>query len=123
MEPMNGTEHETGDTLLLRAFVDRRDEAAFATLVSRYVDVVYAAARRQLRDEHLADDVTQAVFILLAQRANRVRGGDVLAGWLVSCARLCAKAAARGEARRKQREKKAAAMRPETATRDSDRLD
>src|SRR6187549_2943185 len=98
------------DDELLKAFVEQRDERAFAQIVERYIQIVYASARRQVRDPHLAEDVTQAVFILLTQKARTIRGGKSLAGWLVRAAQLCARAAARSEARLKHREGKAAAM-------------
>jgi RNA polymerase sigma factor (sigma-70 family) len=104
------------DQTLLTAFIERRDEQAFAELVRRYVDVVYSAARRQLRSEHLAEDVTQAVFILLARKARSIGGGKVLAGWLINSARLCARTAARREASLKAREQRAATMRSETVS-------
>src|SRR5688572_4005252 len=98
------------DDQLLQAFVAHGDEQAFRQIVGRYVNLVYAAARRQLRDEHLVDDVTQAVFVLLSRKAPSVRGGGAaLAGWLVNAARLTAQAAARGEQRRRRRETQAAA--------------
>src|SRR5437764_6100437 len=76
------------DTALLRDFVDMRSERAFALLVERHIHLVYAAARRQVRgDPHLAEDVTQAVFIVLARRAASVRGGGVLPAWLLSVTR------------------------------------
>ncbi len=107
------TDSQTSDPELLRAYVDRRDEAAFARLVERYFPVVYAAARRQVGgDAHTAEDVTQAVFIMLARKAASLRPNSVLVGWLIKAARLAGKAAMRAEIRRKRREKRAADMNP-----------
>src|SRR5687768_6280730 len=101
---------DQSDDALLRAFVDARDGDAFRALVERYTPLVYAATRRQVRggDAHLAEDVTQAVFILLARKANRVAGGAALAGWLIKTARLAAREALRSDVRRKIRERRAA---------------
>jgi hypothetical protein len=62
------------DDALLRAFCENSDQQAFAELVTRYIGVVYASARRQVNEEHLAEDVTQAVFILLARKCKSLLG-------------------------------------------------
>ena len=59
------TDHE-----LLSQYVRHRSNEAMGELVRRHVDTVYATALRELRDAHLAEDVTQAVFMVLAQRAK-----------------------------------------------------
>src|SRR6266511_3993857 len=59
------------DFELLRCYAEDRSEAAFAELVKRYIDFVYSAAFRQVGgDAHLADDVTQSVFVDLARKAG-----------------------------------------------------
>lgn len=92
------------DAELLREFVTRRSEAAFAELVKRHAGAVHAAAMRQLQDRHLAEDVTQAVFIALAQKAHKVKPPVILAGWLHRATRLAALYVRRSEARRRRRE-------------------
>src|SRR3954466_6633446 len=101
------------DKDLLAAFVAHEDDAAFRQIVDRYLGVVYGAARRQVHDAHLAEDVAQAVFIMLASKAKSLRDGTILAGWLVTAARLAARSAQRGEMRRKQREHRVAGMKPQ----------
>ncbi|HEY7090058.1 MAG TPA: sigma-70 family RNA polymerase sigma factor [Tepidisphaeraceae bacterium] len=100
------------DSQLLQTFVMNRDADAFRQIVERYADLVYAAARRQVGAGHLAEDVAQAVFLILSQKARTVHGGAGLAGWLVNTTRLAALSAARSERRLKRRENKVAAMSP-----------
>src|SRR5689334_21822340 len=104
------------DRALLAAYVARADQAAFATLVRRHADLVYNACLRQARgDRHLADDATQAVFLLLAQRAGRLKPTVLLTGWLYNTARYAAANAVRAETRRRRHERQAATAMP-TAT-------
>ena len=60
------------DSQLLGAWVEARSEPAFAELVRRHVDFVFPAALRMVGDSHLAQDVTQSVFVALAQDAARI---------------------------------------------------
>src|SRR5688572_1988516 len=94
------------DANLLKAFVASRDQQAFATLVDRYIHLVYGCARRQVSDAHLAEDATQSVFILLARRARRVDSAT-LAGWLVRTTRFVARDLVKQERRRRARERSA----------------
>jgi hypothetical protein len=61
------------DRELLDAFVNSRSQAAFRELVDRHLPVVYSAARRLVRDAHLAEEVAQSVFTTLAQKADSIR--------------------------------------------------
>jgi len=97
----------TDDLALLREYAARGSEAAFEALVSRRVGFVYSCALRQVRDPHLAEEITQAVFILLAQKAGRLRDGTVLTGWLFQTTRFTALAHLRAAAKRKLREQEA----------------
>src|SRR5438046_2234420 len=96
------------DQQLLQAFVERRDQDAFAAIVERHAEMVYSAALRQAGSA-AAEDVTQAVFIVLARKARKIDGAT-LAGWLINAARLISKDAQRREWRHRKREKKAASM-------------
>jgi RNA polymerase sigma factor (sigma-70 family) len=98
---------EMDDMALLREFATNNSEAAFETLVSRHVNFVYSAALRQVRDPHLAKEVTQAAFIILAQKAGGLSDKTILTGWLYRTARFAALAQARAAAKRRQREQEA----------------
>src|SRR4051794_41585309 len=98
------------DSQLLQNFAARGDQAAFETLVSRYAALVHSVALRHLSEPHLADDVAQAVFILLARKAGALRPQTVLSGWLFQTTRFVAQRAGRSEQRRQHREQAALAM-------------
>src|SRR5271169_6251246 len=95
---------ELDDLVLLREYATRQSETAFETLVARRVDFVYSAALRQVRDPHLAEEITQAVFVILAQKAGKISDRTILAGWLFKTTRFAALAQTRAEAKRHQRE-------------------
>lgn len=97
------------DGALLDRFVRRQDEEAFAVLVSRHGPLVQGVCRRLLRDAHLAEDVAQAVFLVLARRAASIRPTSSLAAWLHGTARHLALTARRAETRRRRRELQVAA--------------
>jgi RNA polymerase sigma factor (sigma-70 family) len=98
------------DSQLLRAYVEHRAEPAFAELVRRHVDFVYSAAQRMVCDSHLAEDVTQGVFVALAKQAVQLANRPVLSGWLHGTARNIAAQTVRTDVRRRAREQEAAAM-------------
>src|SRR3954469_21274287 len=89
------------DAALLAQFARTGDEAAFAGLVRRHGPMVLGLCRRLLADTHAADDAFQATFLVLAQKARRLRDPDRLGPWLFGVARRVAlKVRARGERRR-----------------------
>jgi RNA polymerase sigma-70 factor (ECF subfamily) len=75
---MSGAQPQDLD--LLRLYSTRGDARAFAELVRRYADMVYATARRVTGDAATAQDVSQDCFLSLAQRSASIRGS--LAAWL-----------------------------------------
>jgi RNA polymerase sigma factor (sigma-70 family) len=101
------------DPDLLNAHL-RSDPVAFTTLVARYLNLVHAAATRQCPAH--ADDITQAVFLLLSQKAPTLRNRPSLAGWLFQTTQLCAKNARRADRRRQLHEREAAMHPPQNPT-------
>ena len=98
------------DPQLLRAYAENRSEAAFAELVRRHVDFVYSTGRRMVCDPHLAEDVTQGVFLALAKNAGQLTNRAVLSGWLHRTAQNIAAQTVRTIERRRAREQEAVAM-------------
>jgi len=70
------------DAELLNAFATKGDENSFRELVNRRIGFVHAVNLRRLRDPHLAQDATQAVFIALARKAASVARCPSVIGWL-----------------------------------------
>jgi RNA polymerase sigma factor (sigma-70 family) len=97
----------TDDMELLREYATRGSEEAFAALVARHIDLVYSAALRHTRNHHQAQEITQAVFVVLARKAPSLDPRTVLAGWLFQTARLAAANYMRAEFRRIRREQEA----------------
>lgn len=88
------------DRTLLARFADGRDDAAFAALVGRHARMVYGVCKRAVRDEHLAEDAFQAVFLVLAKNPAGAASASSVGGWLFGVARRVGLAARRHEQRR-----------------------
>ena len=98
------------ETCWLADYARTGSQEAFTRLVNEHVDLVYSAALRQVHDRQLAEDVTQMVFLALAQKAKSLSRETVPAAWLVVTTRYVAINLSRGERRRQRREREAAAM-------------
>ncbi len=98
------------DAELLQSFCSSQNETAFAQLVARYLDLVYASAFRQTANHALAQDITQAVFVILARKAPSLRRETVLSGWLFRAVRYAVLDAHKLDKRRQKREQEAAEM-------------
>jgi uncharacterized protein (TIGR03435 family) len=98
---------QNDDIALLRDYARNNSEAAFAALVSRHVNLVYSVALRQVRDSHLAGEITQAVFIILARKADSLGDQTILPGWLCRTARYASANVLTIQRRRQQREQEA----------------
>jgi RNA polymerase sigma factor (sigma-70 family) len=103
------------DMALVREFAVQQSETAFETLVARHLDLVHSAAVRQVGDPHLAEEITQAVFLILARKAASLRAETFLTGWLFKTTRYAAATELRAIARRRRRETEAHNMTTLTA--------
>jgi RNA polymerase sigma factor (sigma-70 family) len=111
----------TSDLDLLRQFARENSQDAFAEIVRRHLNLVYSAARRQVRSPQLAEEVAQSVFADLARDAGKVSGTgfqpvNSLTPWLYTVTRRTAIDAIRKESRRQLREQIAAEMNNMNAT-------
>jgi RNA polymerase sigma factor (sigma-70 family) len=92
------------DARLLEQFTRNGSEEAFAALVQRHIGLVHSVALRHVANPQHAEDITQAVFIIVARKAGSLGRKTVLPGWLYQTARLAAANWQRAEARRVRRE-------------------
>jgi RNA polymerase sigma factor (sigma-70 family) len=92
------------DGELLRRYAEEGSEESFKEVVRRHFDLVHSAALRQVSgDPHLAQDVAQDVFTVLARKAEKLSRRPVLVGWLYVTTRMAAAQAVRNERRWKAR--------------------
>ena len=98
------------DWQLLEEYASRGSEDAFRALVDRYAGMVYHAALRQVASPQAAQEVTQTVFIALAQKAGRIPRQTVLYGWIFRATRYAVLHLVREETCRRRYEKEAVTM-------------
>src|SRR6185369_2127585 len=77
---------------------------------------VYSVALRHTRNPHSAEEITQAVFVILARKASSLQPGVILEGWLYQTTRLTAITFIRSEVRRSHREQEACMQTEPTGT-------
>jgi len=98
------------DPELLQRYAETGSQEAFAALVKRHLDLVYSAARRQVRSPQLAEEVAQSVFLDLSRQARTLQPGAPLAAWLYLVTRRTSIDVIRRESRRQAREQTAVAI-------------
>jgi RNA polymerase sigma factor (sigma-70 family) len=98
---------DANDMDLVREYARDHSESAFAGLVQRHINLVYSVALRCTGNSEDAQDVTQAVFIILARKAASLRDRTVLIGWLYETTRFTAARLIRTRVRRQIREQEA----------------
>jgi RNA polymerase sigma factor (sigma-70 family) len=98
---------DINDLELLDRYATKGCEEAFATLVTRHVNLVYSVALRHVGNPHLAEEVTQAVFVLLARKAHLFGKRTILQGWLHKTAWFTADNVLKTAIRQQRREQEA----------------
>ena len=98
---------DANDMELVRNYTRQNSESAFAELVRRHINLVYSVAMRFTGNPGDAEDVTQAVFILLARKAAGLSDRTALTGWLYETTRLTAAGFLRSQNRRRKWEQEA----------------
>ncbi len=101
------------DKILLQEFAVTRSPSAFDQIAVRHGGMVYASILRTVRNRNLAEEATQAVFLVLAQKAGTLAPHTPLASWLLKAARYAAIDLLRKESRHARHERRASAQRPE----------
>jgi RNA polymerase sigma factor (sigma-70 family) len=102
-------QNQFNDASLLEAAV-AGDTAAFTKIVEQHQAMVFRTCLRVLRNEADAQDATQATFIILHQKCQKLKQGTVLGGWLYRTAELVCREFIRSAGRRKRREEETMTM-------------
>ncbi len=92
------------DGVLLRRYWAKGDDSAFEMLIARHGPMVLSVCGNLLRDEAMAEDAFQAVFLILVRKARRIRVDDSLGGWLYGVAYKVARRAQADQTKRRHRE-------------------
>jgi RNA polymerase sigma factor (sigma-70 family) len=99
------------DMQLLQQYAQTGRQDAFEQLVTRHIDWVYSVCLRGVKDRHLAEDVTQAVFIILARKSKSMAPNTILRGWLFKAARFAVADALKKQNRHRRHVQRAAELR------------
>ena len=102
------------DWQLLNDYATRNSEDAFRALADRYAGMVYHTALRQIGNTHTAEEITQAVFIALAQKAAKIPKQTILYGWLFRATRFAVLNRLRDDDCRRRHEQEALAVQNQT---------
>src|SRR5262249_17757610 len=101
------------DGQLLRRFLARHDEAAFAELLRRHGPTALGPCRRLLHRVPDVEDAFQATFLVLVRRAAALTGRASVGGWVYRVAFHAALKVRTAERLRRLKEREAAGLRTE----------
>ena len=65
------------------------DEAAFTVLVKKYEKQIHAFVRRRVKDYHIAEEITQDIFLKAYEKLGTLRDPNRFSGWLYMIATRC----------------------------------
>jgi RNA polymerase sigma-70 factor (ECF subfamily) len=72
----------SSDEVLVRLFVNNRDEKAFNEIVKRYSYMILGFAIKLCRNNHDAEDIKQDVLLILATKLHTFKGNSKFSTWL-----------------------------------------
>ncbi len=72
---------KTNDVNLIRQVLDG-DQGAFTALVNKYQKSVHALVWRKIGDFHIAEEITQDVFLKVYKRLSTLKRPELFPGWL-----------------------------------------
>ena len=72
---------QTNDANLIRQVLDG-DQGAFTALVNKYQKSVHALVWRKIGDFHIAEEITQDVFLKVYKRLSTLKRPELFPGWL-----------------------------------------
>jgi RNA polymerase sigma factor (sigma-70 family) len=107
------------DNQLIAEYDARRGEETFTALVRQHINLVFATALRQVGDHGAAEEITQNVFVALAQASGKLKSHPTIAGWLYRTTLNKSREWLRSELRRHRREQVAVAQELAAAEGDS----
>ncbi len=96
------------DGQLLNEYLRGGQESSFEELVERHMPMVLGVCLRTIRNEHDAEDIAQAVFLTLHEKAETLCNRPSLGGWLYYVAQNVSRRALEAKTIRKLRENEAA---------------
>ncbi len=102
--------HYTSDSDLLKAYRVKGDQEAFAELWQRHGEMVLKAALAVVGNAEEAEDIAQATFQALTEKAPSFEDTESIGGWLCHVAVCLARNERRNRIRRTAHEKRAGDM-------------